>query len=187
MSIRTAMLGAAALVALGSGAHAADAVIMAPAPEPVEYVRVCDVYGAGFFYIPGTETCLKISGYIFYEIGATSDDGDAGTTANYHGYAADEYSKYMRTRVNFDVRSQTEWGTLRAYIRMQSDYTNGDSSYLSVGNDPDLGLDQAWLSLGGFRAGYADSAWKDTVNGGASGGGTHSWNSLEYGSIQRQL
>ncbi|MCR5858978.1 porin [Mesorhizobium sp. J428] len=44
---------------------AADAVL-APEPEPVEYVRVCDAYGAGFFYIPGTETCLQISGYVWY-------------------------------------------------------------------------------------------------------------------------
>lgn len=26
---------------------------------PVEYVRVCDAYGTGFFYIPGTETCIN--------------------------------------------------------------------------------------------------------------------------------
>jgi hypothetical protein len=25
---------------------------------PVEYVRVCDAYGTGYFYIPGTETCV---------------------------------------------------------------------------------------------------------------------------------
>lgn len=27
-----------------------------------EYVRVCSTYGEGFFYIPGTETCLKRGG-----------------------------------------------------------------------------------------------------------------------------
>lgn len=27
--------------------------------QPVEYVRVCDIYGAGFFYMPGTDTCLQ--------------------------------------------------------------------------------------------------------------------------------
>jgi hypothetical protein len=30
-------------------------------PHPVDYVRVCDAYGAGFLYIPGTETCLDPS------------------------------------------------------------------------------------------------------------------------------
>jgi hypothetical protein len=37
-------------------------------PGPVEYVRVCDVYGAGWFYIPGTERCIRTeTGEIRYE------------------------------------------------------------------------------------------------------------------------
>ena len=35
--------------------------------RPVEYERVCDVYGTGFYYIPGTENCLKITGYVEYQ------------------------------------------------------------------------------------------------------------------------
>lgn len=27
--------------------------------EPVEYVKICDQYGVGFFYIPGTDTCTN--------------------------------------------------------------------------------------------------------------------------------
>ncbi|HET9963642.1 MAG TPA: porin, partial [Nitrospiraceae bacterium] len=79
MKLKSLLIGSAAVMAAATGARAADAIVV-PEPEPMEYVRVCDVYGAGFFYIPGTETCLQISGYIFYEIGATSDDGDIGTT-----------------------------------------------------------------------------------------------------------
>ena len=26
---------------------------------PVEYVRICSLYGAGFYYLPGTDTCFK--------------------------------------------------------------------------------------------------------------------------------
>lgn len=29
------------------------------AAEPVEYVRICDAFGAGFHYVPGTDTCLR--------------------------------------------------------------------------------------------------------------------------------
>ncbi len=71
MNIRSLLLGSAAALAAATSANAADAVF-APEPEPVEYVRVCDAYGAGFFYIPGTETCLQISGYVWYQIGATT-------------------------------------------------------------------------------------------------------------------
>ena len=69
MKIKSLLLGSAAALAAVSGARAADAVVIAE-PEPVEYVRVCDAYGAGFFYIPGTETCLRISGYVWYQVGA---------------------------------------------------------------------------------------------------------------------
>ena len=63
MNIKGLLLGSAAALVAVSGARAADAVF-APEPEPVEYVRVCDAYGAGFFYIPGTQTCLRIGGFV---------------------------------------------------------------------------------------------------------------------------
>ena len=33
-------------------------------PEGEETVKVCDKYGPGFVYIPGTETCVRISGSV---------------------------------------------------------------------------------------------------------------------------
>ena len=81
MNIKSLLLGSAAALVAVSGARAADAVVIAE-PEPVEYVRVCDVYGTSFYYIPGTEICLKVGGYIRYDIGAGDlfgDDGDATT------------------------------------------------------------------------------------------------------------
>ena len=63
MNIKSLLLGSAAALAAVSGAHAADAIVAAE-PEPLEYVRICDAYGAGYFYIPGTETCLKIGGKV---------------------------------------------------------------------------------------------------------------------------
>lgn len=36
--------------------------------QPVEYVRVCDTYGAGYFYIPGTDKCIRVDdGTVRYE------------------------------------------------------------------------------------------------------------------------
>ena len=49
------LLGSAASLAgtgLVPGARAAD--LPARQAAPIEYVRICDAYGAGFFYIPGT-------------------------------------------------------------------------------------------------------------------------------------
>ncbi|MFH1793085.1 MAG: porin [Pseudomonadota bacterium] len=176
MNIRGLLLGSAAALAAATGANAADAV-MAPEPEPVEYVRVCDAYGAGFFYIPGTETCLQISGYVWYQIGATSED--LGDTTNYWFFAPDGWNKSVRARVNFDARSETEWGTLRSYIRFQADW-NGNNF------DGPVTADQAYIELGGLRMGYTESAWAETVNG-ISSYGSHTWGGLYYGYQQRAL
>src|ERR1700688_641115 len=74
MNIKSRLLCSAAALIAGSRARAADALFVSE-PDPAEYVKVCDVYGAGYFYIPGTETCLRIGGYIRYDIGA----GDVGS------------------------------------------------------------------------------------------------------------
>src|SRR5262245_8843558 len=52
MNIKSLLLGSAAALAVVSGAQAADAIVAAE-PEPLEYVRICDAFGAGYFYIPG--------------------------------------------------------------------------------------------------------------------------------------
>ena len=72
MKLKSLLLGSAAALVAFSGARAADAVIAEP--EPVEYVKVCDAYGAGYFYLPGTETCLKVGGFVRYDIDFISDD-----------------------------------------------------------------------------------------------------------------
>ena len=62
MRFRALLLGfAAVLFGCVSAAIAADLPIAEPADQ---YVRICDAFGAGFFYIPGTDTCLKLGGYV---------------------------------------------------------------------------------------------------------------------------
>ena len=111
MKIKSLILGSAAALLAVSGARAADAV-MAPEPEPVDYVRVCDAYGAGFFYIPGTETCLSINGYVWFQMAASSAK-DIGDTPGYYAGTNDGWYTGSRVRINFDTRSDTELGTLR--------------------------------------------------------------------------
>lgn len=56
MKIRL-LLGAAFLI------HAVNTLAAYDEMEerPVEYVKICSLYGAGYFYIPGTDTCLNPS------------------------------------------------------------------------------------------------------------------------------
>ena len=63
MNLKSLLFGSAAVLAAGTGAQAADL----PVAEPVEYVRICDAFGTGFYYIPGTDTCLRISGRVRVE------------------------------------------------------------------------------------------------------------------------
>jgi hypothetical protein len=200
MSPKSLLLSSAALLVAATGARAADAVVV-PEPEPVEYVRVCDVFGEGFFYIPGTETCLSISGYIRYKVGATNDDGFVedengnlfGDTPNFEGYEGNGWNKLTRARVNIDARSETEWGTLRGFIRLQANWGLSDVDRDGNPNgrpnpfgDGPVAADQAWLSLGGLRMGYTESAFAETVFG-VTNGGSFSDGSLYYSDQQRHL
>src|SRR5580692_957625 len=63
--VKSLVLGSAATIVALSGAQAADLPVKA---KPVEYVRICSLYGAGFYYIPGTDTCIKIGGYLRAEV-----------------------------------------------------------------------------------------------------------------------
>ncbi|PSH66033.1 MULTISPECIES: porin [Phyllobacterium] len=139
MNIKSLLLGSTAALIAVSGARAADAVVVAE-PEPVEYVRVCDAYGAGFFYIPGTETCLKVSGYVRY-------DAQGGDDV-YNGGELGTWVKHTRAEVRFDARSETELGTLRSYIQTRFDFEDGLNEGASI--------PQAFIELGGFRVGIAD-------------------------------
>jgi hypothetical protein len=58
---KTLLLGTAAGLAGVAGAQAADMPVKA---APVQYVKICSLYGDGFYYIPGTDTCLKLGGYL---------------------------------------------------------------------------------------------------------------------------
>ncbi len=41
--------------------------------KAVEYVKICSLYGAGFYYIPGTDTCIKLGGYLRAEVALNSN------------------------------------------------------------------------------------------------------------------
>jgi hypothetical protein len=143
MNIKSLLLGSAAALAVVSGAQAADAIVAAE-PEPMEYVRVCDAFGTGYFYIPGTETCLKIGGEI--RVGVNYRDPDfSSTTAGDNG----SWNSNVRARLTIEAKNDSEIGTIGSYIRIQG---FGDNDF---GNSSGaVELDQAYITVGGFKAGY---------------------------------
>ena len=138
MKITTLLIASTAALASVTVAQAADAIVAAE-PEPLEYVRVCDAFGTGYFYIPGTETCLKVGGYVRFQVDARSDLD--GTEADESGYRT-----RTRGKLGIDAKSDTEFGTLSSTINMeaQSDDEDGGDFY----------LDETFIELGGLRVGY---------------------------------
>lgn len=146
MAIRTLLLCSSAALMISTTARAADAIVAAE-PEPMEYVRVCDAFGKGFFYIPGTETCLKIGGYVRFD----SNYGESPYSGESNGWDA-----FTRGTITLDAKSDTEFGTLRSFIELRSDANNI--------NDTNTYLNAAFIELGGFRAGYGDSHYDTWLN-----------------------
>jgi hypothetical protein len=129
-TIRNLVLGSAAtLLAMGS-AGAADLPIKAKA---VEYVRVCSLYGAGFFYIPGTDTCIKFGGYLRVDTtfnggahGQPAWSGDIGQGNRYRDY----FSSRSRLALAIDTRTATEYGVVRTFGQGDFQFTTlGGSTY----------------------------------------------------------
>jgi hypothetical protein len=121
--VKSLILGSAAgLIAMG-GAQAADLPVKAKA---VEYVRICSLYGAGFFYIPGTDTCLKLGGYLrvdttfnggIYDQPAWS--GDLGQQNRYRDY----FAARSRMAVTLDTRTATEYGVVRTFGQIDAQFS----------------------------------------------------------------
>ena len=158
MNIKSLLLGSAAALVAVSGARAADAVVVAE-PEPAEYVRICDVYGAGYFYIPGTETCLRISGYVRYDAGVGSEYSVDGIRSRdrQDGDEQGGWSKTAKIILNADTGQETEYGTLSTHIGIKAIWGTGlDADGFATGTNG-TGLDSASIKLGGLMIGYSDS------------------------------
>lgn len=186
MNIKSLLLGSAAALFAVSGAQAADAIIAAE-PEPLEYVRVCDAFGTGYFYIPGTETCLSVGGRIRLDYGFGAN-GFTNPVSGEEGWA-------KRTRAYLYLRSatDTEWGPLTTYTEMQmqidnSDYFDPANAFGSeLGATAEARLPFATISLGGLTMGKSESMftqWTDyagsVINDGIVGFGPFDAQLISY-------
>ena len=156
MPMKSILLSTSAVILSANVSFAADAVVVEP--EPVDYVRVCDAYGSGFFFIPGTETCIRFGGYVRSGYEKFSVDGTVGGSLT-DNVAADDpnFSLWgQRGRLNIDTRNETDWGTLRSVYRLEGGQSNVDTN---------IDLDVAIISLAGFRAGFAGANYWSTNHG----------------------
>src|SRR3954451_1365723 len=159
--VKSLLLGSAAGLAAVAGAQAADLPVRKAAP--VEYVRVCSAYGVGFFYIPGTDTCLRVSGRARFEYNVASARQFSQSPTGFRSQG----------RLNLDARTQTAYGTLRAFVRYEISRRTGQfhsGTAIRQGNaEPATGfdfagqaqhqivLDKAFIQFAGVTAGRATS------------------------------
>ncbi len=151
---------AAAIAASASVANAAD--LNKPAKVAVDYVKVCDAYGAGFFYIPGSDTCLKIGGAVYgnYEYGVSNTLRAAGNGigkqfagSNASQRNTNTVDTYARAIMTFDARTNTQYGLLRSFIN----YNVNVGSSAGNGAQTTVRLDAAYIQFAGLTAGRAPS------------------------------
>jgi hypothetical protein len=156
--VKSLLLGSAAGLVAAAGAQAAELPVKA---QPVEYVKICSLYGAGFFYIPGTDTCIKIGGAV--RVQAEYNTGAGGIPVGLGNATEAEQGAFTRTLTNdtnfrtriylsVDVRQQTDYGTLRSYFRFGVNQTTP----ADAGGASSTGVaywDRAFIQFAGFTVG----------------------------------
>ena len=154
--VRSLLLGSAAGLVGVAGAQAADLPVKA---KPVEYVKICTLYGAGFFYIPGTDTCIKLGGAVRVQAewnagaGGTPvglGSGTEGPQGNFTRNLTNDTNWRTRLYFSVDARQQTEYGTLRTFFRFGAQQTTpaDPSNNFSV-----VFWDRAFIQFAGFTVG----------------------------------
>jgi Porin subfamily len=181
--VKSLILGSAAGLFAMSGAQAADLPVKA---APVEYVKICSLYGAGFFYIPGTDTCIKLGGYLRVDTtfnGSIYDQpawsGDLGQRNRYMDY----FAARSRMALTVDTRTATEYGVVRTFAQADFQFTTFNSNNLNpnsfIANSASNGLsgllgnvgegyvavEFVFLQFAGFTFGKSASAYATPWHG----------------------
>jgi hypothetical protein len=174
------LLGGAASLFVAASAQAADLPVKA---KPVQYVKLCSLYGDGFYYIPGSDTCLKIGGYVRADIGINAA---GGRTTPFSGTLGAEdrtisgISTRYRANLAFDTRTESQYGTIRTLTSIH--FQNQDQT-------ESFNLSRAFIQFSGFTVGRyqsfsdtwsLDAAWHYATQANQSDTGANGVNGLAY-------
>ena len=158
--VKSLLLGSAAGFVAVVSAQAADMPVKA---KPVQYVKICTLYGEGFYYIPGTDTCIQVGGYIRTDYGwgvrGARTPNYSGGSGGFNTINTNEYSTRHRFRLHVDTRTQTAYGTLRTLGSVNLNNQDQDSVTVDV--------TRALIQWAGFTFGHAQS-YADQFDVGAS-------------------
>jgi hypothetical protein len=170
--VKSLLLGTGAGFVAIAGAQAADYPVKAKAAA-VQYVKVCSLYGDGFYYIPGTDTCLKMGGYLRVQAEYFAGNGGVSAGFNNGGMAAqarfdradtNDINYRVRAAISWDVRQQTEYGTLRTYMRFGASNQTPNNTGSGTAFTPYW--DRAFMQFAGFTVGRSQSFFDLATYGG---------------------
>ena len=157
--IKSILLGSAAGLVAVAGAQAADLPTKKAAPTAAQYVAICNVAGVTGFTIPGSDTCLKISGGVGVEfIDMSRKTIDANTGGAFQTAIANNANRFGmdgRAWLTLDTATNTAWGpaTSEAQFNFSADNAGMPTNY---GNG--AGLDHAWFKWAGIEGHVADGS-----------------------------
>jgi hypothetical protein len=159
MRTRNLLLSSVAGLLSVTAAQAADLPVKA---KPVEYVKVCNLYGVGFYYMPGTDLCLKIGGWVRAEAGWGYNGSLTWGPFNGNNGGRSVNNLLMRGRgyITADAREQTAYGTARGYIAV-------GISTNTVGLDTaanQFSANRAFVQFAGITAGISQSFYEYYLN-----------------------
>jgi hypothetical protein len=180
MVARNFILGSAVGLIAVSGAQAADLPVKAKA---VQYVKICSPYGAGFWFIPGTDTCIKLGGYLRVDTtfnggphGQPAWNGDLGQQNRYLDY----YASRSRMALTVDTRTASEYGVVRTFMQANFQFTTlanstfnpavigaagVSDSLLNVPGGGYVAVEYVFIQFAGFTFGKSSSAYATPWNG----------------------
>jgi len=173
--VKSLLLGTAAGFVAFAGAQAADLPVKA---KPVQYVKICDMYGAGYFYVPGTETCIKLGGYVRFNTYVNNTSGTVYTNGGFGRFnnaETKDVTSRVRVYLTGDVRSQTAYGTLRSYYAVQIQNPTGNANGTGTNSAATVQIIRGFIQFAGFTIGRTTSL-ADTPNAIEMASGN--WNSV---------
>jgi len=119
-------------------------------------VKICSLYGVGFYYIPGTDMCIKIGGWVRAEYGWGQNGNFAWgwANANVNNRTTNNSDFRARGYITADARNQTEYGTVRGYIAvgLSENEHGGDVTASNA-----FSANRAFIQWAGFTFGRAQS------------------------------
>ena len=118
-------------------------------------MKICSLYGVGFYYIPGTDMCIKIGGWVRaeYAYGAKGNFAWGWANGNFNNRTTNNSEWRARGYITADAREQTEYGTVRGYLAVGLSTNN-------VGFDGaanTFSANRAFIQWAGFTFGLAQS------------------------------